>query len=97
MKRSLDDQTVITALEQDHFRDITTFKLEGDTYVINSKMKTFFNKIFGSKLHAVYTLEGKKHSTENGLDWSGEEIIIVNSSGKIISMTNSEWASFNYL
>lgn len=97
MKRSAEDEKVILDLEQDHFRDITEFKYDGDNYVLNSKMRTFFNTMFSAQLHAVYTMSGVKYDTKNGLDWSSEKIILVNGNSKVVHLTNSEWASFNYL
>jgi len=96
MKLSTVDKQKIKDLENDHFRDITEFKFDGKKFVLNSKVRALFQKMFTARIHAVYTIENTNHNTID-FDWSGEDIILINDEAKVIHLSNSEWASFKFL
>ncbi|QCW18595.1 hypothetical protein SEPL_477 [Salmonella phage SE_PL] len=95
MKGIKEDDQLRSVLEKD-YNDIVNFKYCGDEYKKNTKIRDFLNNIFTANIKAVYTVNSKTN-IDNGWDWSGEIVIIVNGKGKVIIMSNSEWSSIRLL
>lgn len=93
--KSKSDLELINTLQNDHM-NIVNFKYSGEEYYKNTKVRDYINKLLSADLKSVYMVS-KKYDTKSGLDWSGETIILVNAKNEVVMMTNSEWASFDFL
>ena len=49
------------------------------------------NKKLGSNLKAVFSTT-KKYNLSTGLDWAGDDMILINHKNEIVLIGNSEWA-----
>lgn len=95
MKGNKEDDQLRSVLEKD-YKDIVNFKYFGEEFKKNTKIRDFLNNIFTANIKAVYTVDSKT-DVNNGWDWSGETVIIVNGKSKVIIMTNSEWSKISLL
>lgn len=75
--------------------DVVEFKYNHTHFKRDTKVKDFLNKVFDASLVAAYS--EKKHNLSTSLDWSGEQIITVSKSGKVVWLSNSEWAFFTHI
>lgn len=81
--------TKVEIIEQ--FQDLQEFKNDGQVYYRNNKVREFLNKKLGSNLKAVFSTT-KKYNLDTGIDWSGDNMILINHKNEIVEMGNSEWA-----
>ncbi len=58
-------------------------------------IKTFFEKIFDADILAAYIDNAAKHPTKNDLEWGTSTIILFMKRRKILTLSNSEWASIH--
>lgn len=73
-------------------RDLQEFKYGGtDSFYRNSNLRNYLNRKLGASIKVVFSTS-KDYNFKNGLDWSGDTIIIINHKDEFIEMTNSEWA-----
>lgn len=72
------------------------FTWSWDDYRRNNTAKNSLNAMLGTKFKAVYTSGSHKDNDYNSksIDWSGQRLLLVREDGKIIEMSNSEWAFF---
>lgn len=69
----------------------------GEVYFRDKRACNSLNSIIDTSFIAVYrqaTAYKKQWSLKGGLSWDDECVYIVTSKWKLISMQNSEWASF---
>ena len=69
----------------------------GELYIRDERACNSLNATLGTSFIAVYRQEreySKQWTLRGGLSWDGECVYIVTSKWKLISMQNSEWASF---
>lgn len=74
------------------WRDLSDVKIHGTVYYRNTKVRDYLNKVLKAGFKAAFT-EDTKYDLGNYLDYSGEEIYVVTSTGSVAVFTNSEWAS----
>lgn len=67
-----------------------------EQFVLDNRATNSLNNLLDSNFLAVYrSLTSYEHQWRSeGFSWDNETAYIVTSKGKVICMTNSEWASF---
>ncbi len=74
------------------WRDLSEVTIDRVVYYKNTKVRDFLNKVLDAGFKAAY-MKYKKYDVSNDqLDYSGEDIYLVTSKGKIALLNNSEWA-----
>ena len=69
----------------------------GSVYIKDERACNSLNAIMDTSFVAVYRQDveyNKQWTLKGGLSWDTESVYIVTSKWKLISMQNSEWASF---
>lgn len=79
---------------KEKFHDIQEFKYGGIEYYRNSKLREYLNKVLGSQIKVAFSTS-KKYNFNHGLDWSGDNFILINHKDEVVEMGNSEWAFIN--
>lgn len=70
------------------------FSWEWHDYTRCNGLKNALNSMLGVNAKAVYVSGSKVLFSGKSIDWSGNRILIVRECGKIVEMSNSEWAFF---
>lgn len=83
---------VFEKLGDEKWRDLSEVTIDRTVFYKNTKVRDFLNKTLDAGFKAAFT-KHKKYDVSNGeLDYSGEDIYLITSKGKIALLTNSEWA-----
>lgn len=70
------------------------FTWEWDHYTRCNGLRNALNSMLGLNAKAVYVSGGKFDFSGKSIDCSGKRFLIVRECGKIVEMSNSEWAFF---
>lgn len=74
----------------------TSFVYEHTTYKRDFKLQKYLEKMFDTEFEKVFVNKNPQVDTKS-LNVGCLDIIILKKSGKILSLTNSEWGYFQYL
>jgi len=90
----------INSLKEVNTDEDWSFTIAYREFTRDNKIRTFFERVFGGKLKAVYVSDYRVSKIEpftNSLDIGGRYIIIFREDGQVVEMTNSEWGSITLL
>lgn len=79
-------------LGDEKWRDLSEVTIERTVFYKNTKVRDFLNKVLDAGFKAAFTKYKKYDVSYDKLDYSGEDIYLITSKGKIALLTNSEWA-----
>lgn len=79
-------------LGDEKWRDLSEVTIERTVFYKNTKVRDFLNKVLDAGFKAAFTKYKKYDVSYDNLDYSGEDIYLITSKGKIALLTNSEWA-----
>lgn len=83
---------VFELIGNEKWRDLSEITIDRTVYYKNTKVRDFLNKVLDAGFKAAFTKYKTYDVSHDQLDYSGEDIYLVTSKGKIASLSNSEWA-----
>lgn len=87
---------------KEQYRDLIEFSYSGDDFKRTSTVRDYLNKVFCSKIKAVFISQPERTDDKDsmnkfGLSWDCQSIILVNEKEQVVFLTNSEWATISFL
>ena len=83
-------------LEQLDVENDQEFEYKYSEYKRDTKLRDMLNKIFSAEIKHVFSSESVV-KIKNGVDFGSASFILVNSKGKFVFVTSSEWTSIELI